>query len=84
MQAPDAVPNAVPEALPLRRNGLEGSAWAPWSDWSSGIRLGPLVRMVVIHPDKDVDQAKGATADAVTGRHRPAGTDLPLPVRLPL
>src|SRR3569833_2455071 len=27
--APDAVPNAVPQVLPLLRHGPEGSTWAP-------------------------------------------------------
>lgn len=30
---------------------------------------GPLAEQVVIHPDRDVDQTKRATADAVKGSH---------------
>jgi hypothetical protein len=55
--APDAVPNTVPHALPLLRNGPEGSTWPP------------LAETVVIHPERDVDQTKGATADAVKGSY---------------
>jgi hypothetical protein len=54
--APDAVPNAVPQALPLLCNRPERSTW-------------PLAEKVVIHPARDVDQPKGATANAVKGRY---------------
>ena len=47
----------MPQALPLLRNGPEGSTWPP------------LAEKVVIHPERDVDQTKGATADAVKGSH---------------
>jgi len=42
--APDAVPNAGPRALPLLRNGPEGSTWAPWPKRSSSIRKGMSIR----------------------------------------
>jgi hypothetical protein len=46
--------------------------------------LGSLAEKVAIHPARDVDQTKGATADAVTGKRRQAGMDLLMPVRRPL
>jgi hypothetical protein len=67
--APDAVPNAGPQALPLLRHGPEGATWTPPAE------------TVVIHPARDVDQTKRATADAVTGKRRQAGMDLLIPVR---
>ena len=44
VQAPDAVPNPVPHALPLLRNRPEGSTWAPWPERSSSIRKGMSIR----------------------------------------
>jgi len=42
--APDAVPNAVPQTLPLLGNGSEGSTWTPWPNRSSSIRTGMSIR----------------------------------------
>jgi len=42
--APDAVPNAVPQVLPLLRNGPEGSTWTSWPKRSSSIRQGMSIR----------------------------------------
>jgi hypothetical protein len=44
VQAPDAVPNAAPHALPLLRNGAEGSTWGPWPERSPSVRKGMSIR----------------------------------------
>jgi hypothetical protein len=62
LQAPDAVPNAVPQALPLLRNGPEGSTRAPWPKRSSSIWKGMSIRQ------------KGAIADAMKGQYRWSGS----------
>lgn len=42
--APDTVPNTVSQALPLLRNGSEGSTWAPGPNRLSSIRKGMSIR----------------------------------------
>jgi hypothetical protein len=44
VQALDAVPNAVPQPLPLLRNRPEGPAWGAWPEKSSSIQKGMSIR----------------------------------------
>jgi hypothetical protein len=57
VQAPDAVPNAAPHALPLLRNGPEGSTWGLWPERSTSIWKGMSIRQTDKRSDFEVRYA---------------------------